>query len=262
MYALREILQNLFVRVAEQCSDSRVQRPVVQIVEVGEDRHLGELGDACQECETLLRLERLDDGVERLERVAELRDLGFHQMPEERLVVFVDEQHHLSVGRLRGKGVDEIGEKDRRYVACQFANSELDRTAAQMFAKQRPKLSDIRRLHRAHVEVQDRPLLGPIPLRLNGKPGEEVVFALEKRLQRRYGQRLAEPPRARDEELRADIPRRHRVEDVGLVDVCEAVSAEPLERVGVCRYLFHWRYYTTSPYEAQSQRQTPTLNSN
>ena len=259
VYSLGEIPQHLFVRVAEQHRDIRVHRPVVEVVEVGEYRHLGELADAGEEREALLRLKRLDDGVERLEGVAEFRDVRLHQMSEERLVVLVDEQHHLSVGRLRGKGVDEIREKNGRYVTCQFANVEFGRAAMKMSAKQRPELGDIRRLHRAHVEMQDGPLLRPVPLRLNGQIGEPLALALEKRLQSGDGERLPEPTRTRDEELVADVARRHGIQGVRLVDVRKAVLPQFRERVDVCRNLLHGKYYSKKIIPAWSRAQRHNL---
>ena len=89
------------MRVAEERPDNRFERVVLQVVEVGEDRHLRELAHARDEEEALLPLQCLQYGVERLERVLELRHLRRHEMPQERLVVFVDQDDHLAFVRLR-----------------------------------------------------------------------------------------------------------------------------------------------------------------
>ena len=123
MDAFRKIFQHFVVRVAKERRQPLMHRPIVEVVEVGEDGHLRELAHARDERKTLLGLQRLDDGIERLERIAELRDVRLHQVAEKRLVVFIDEQHHATVWRFRRQRVNEIRERNRRNHGPQFANA-------------------------------------------------------------------------------------------------------------------------------------------
>ena len=62
------------------------------------------------------------------------------------------------------------------------------------------------------------------------KPGTEPSNAMNA---------LREPARTGDEELRTGFSGGHGIEGFRLVNVCEAVFAQPGERVYVCSNLFH-----------------------
>ena len=248
MNASGEVFQHLFVRVAEEGRHAGVHRPVLEVVQIREDGNLGKLADARNEREALLRFERLDYGIERLELVAELRDVRLHQMSEKRLVVFIDEKHHASVGRLRGQCVDKPFEKNRRRRARNARDAKFASAVRKMLGEEFAEFVHIARLHGAHVEMQDRPLLRPVPFRLDGEAPEKIAPPLEKRLQRRNGERLPEAARTGDEKLRAPLSGRHFMQNARLVNVCEAFFPKPRKRVDVCRDFFHLpKLYHKSP---------------
>ena len=74
--------------------------------------------------------------------------------------------------------------------------------------------------------MQDGPLLGPVPLRLDGKALEKLALALEKRLQRGDGERLPESTRAVVEELLPRLAYCHGIKRVRLVDVRKATVSQ------------------------------------
>ena len=77
------------------------ERDVVGLVEAAEHRHLRELGDAREQHEAQVVVGGLEDGEETLQQVAvpgqQLLVVGIARLQEveQRLVVLVDEHHHL-----------------------------------------------------------------------------------------------------------------------------------------------------------------------
>ena len=142
--------------------------------------------------------------------------------------------------------VDEVLERDRGV----FVVPELDAVALGLVLKHvAPELLELRHgrgLGAPHVEVDDWPLLRPVPRRLDGQPFEEIALSLEEALEGGDGERLAEPARARNEELRAARQVGKLLQDGRLVDVREASAAELLEGIGICRRFFHGAEYNIS----------------
>ena len=75
------------------------------------------------------------------------------------------------------------------------------------------------------LSLYDRPLFRPVPFRLDGEALEQVAAALEETLERGDCERLAEAPRAGDEELPAARIVGERFQYRSLVDVGVAISA-------------------------------------
>ena len=238
------------MRVAEERRHPRVHRELVEVVEVGEDRHLGELADARDEREALESLACLDDRIELLERVAYLVDVALAQMSEERLVVLVDEQHHLVDMRLRilrlrltVGGGDHVGHEEAELPRDRFVRPEWYAQTLGFRLEHRvdlrPELGDGCGLARPHVELQDGMRLCPIPLRLDRQPLEEFAPPLEKALERGDRERLPKTPGASDEELLADRAVGKKLQNRRLIDVDEPALTDVSERIGVCCDFLH-----------------------
>ena len=226
------------MRIAEERRGHGVHGQVVEIVEVGEDGDLRELGNARDEREAQPPLLGLHDGVERLERIAERGHVRARQVPEERLVVFVDQEDRPAVGRPRGEIVDQEAEAGGRVRTAQ-RDAQTPGLRFQHDVQRSPEIRHRLGLAAAHVETEDGPGPRPIPLGLDLQPAEQVAPALEEALERGDGERLAKPARARDEELRAARTVHQRKQPPRLVDVDVAVLPQTFKGIGVCRNPLH-----------------------
>ena len=197
----RAVRENLLVRVAEKVGRAGVHREVREVVQVREDRGLGELRDARDKDEALERLRGLDHGVERLEDGLDPGHLRAAEQSEDRLVVFVHENRDLSGRGLRGGGAAEVGENVFGGLRRRSRFPEVLGQAPHHLEKTDPELLRIARLRGAHVEVQDgdcRPVPGE---RVDRKAPEEFAARLEEGLERRKEQRFPEPAGPREEVL-------------------------------------------------------------
>ena len=79
-----------------------------------------------------------------------------------------------------------------------------------------------------------------------------LFLPLEEALERGDGERLAEPARARDEELLAARQIGEFLQNRRFVNVGETSFAQVLERVDVCRRLLHAAYCTIFPRRAEA----------
>ena len=226
---LGEVREDLLVRVAEQGRRTGVHREVGEIVQVREDRDLGELRDACHEDEALQRLGGLHDGVERLERGLDARNLRPPEQAQQRLVVFVDQDRDLPGRGLRGGGAAEVPEPRRNGIPGFGLEPEVVLDVGELTVEPGHEFGPVARLGRAHVEV-DHGNRRPVPRqRVDREALEQLAACLEKGLDRRYQERLAEPPRPREEILGRDL-RRQGVDGRRLVDVDGSSLDEPGER--------------------------------
>ena len=180
------------------------------------------------------------------ERVEHVVDVRPAEMPQQRLVVLVDQDDALSVRRRRRDVAHQLPESHGRQFRVARRDIQPRRLGAQQVEDRLAKLGDGLGLDRPQVKVDDGPRPRPVPLRLDGESLEKFAFPLEERVQRRDHERLAEPPRTRDEELLADGKVNERQQQPRLVDVGEAPFAKLLERVDVCRRLLHAAYYSKS----------------
>ena len=113
------------VGVAADARVTRVQGDVLEVVETGEETHLGELADARQESKPDVRVARLDCGIQAPQIVAvgpgHLRGL---ERIQDRLVVLVD-QHHYRVPGLPLQRADQMTKADRRSVVARLDTRRL-----------------------------------------------------------------------------------------------------------------------------------------
>ena len=231
--------KHLVMRIPEERRLTRIKRDVHEIVEIGENGNFGELADAGNEGKALLPFKRLDDGIERLECVAERTDARRIQVFQKRLVVLVYEQHDLTIRRRGGEVVDEVAERNRRQFAPTQGNAIAARLVFKEIREQTVELFGAIGLHASEIEPQNRPPLRPIPERLDEEPLEKLALPFEKRLENRDRQRLAESPRPGNEKLRTNRQIYERPKPIGLVDIRKAVLYEFLERINISRELFH-----------------------
>ena len=149
--------------------------------------------------------------VQRGDVVKEFRD---------RLVVLVDEDDYLLGRRLCCSRLQEI----LKVLFCSFVLVERNSVFGRKILHERTQVAGELLVRRTcgggHREGHDRKRLVPLPRQLvDGKPLEELASALEHRLQGREHERLAEPPRTRDEQLRVRLRRGKLVQQFRLVDV-------------------------------------------
>ena len=124
-------------------------------------------------------------------------------MPQKRLVVLIHKDYHLPIVRRGRRLDDQIPEHFRDGGITLNGNAQPGSFAIQVACDGGGQLVHRVVLHRSHVEVDDRPFLRPVPKRFDGESLEQVALPLEEAAERRYGKRLPEPARTRDEELPA-----------------------------------------------------------
>ena len=102
---VREVRLQFLLRIAQQRGRVAAHGQVGEVVEVGEDRDLGELADAGEQDEALVGFGSFDDRVELLEHGLHVARRLPAQVPQQRLVVFVHQDHNFAVA------VGEVGDK-------------------------------------------------------------------------------------------------------------------------------------------------------
>ena len=150
---------------------------------------------------------------------------------EQGSVIFVDEHHHL-LARLLVNGGYQVGEPDVGIGLGTLATEPrlLPLYDVQQVAIQ-PLLLHV--LAKAHVEVQHG-INSPLFLQLlHGEALEQVLPALEIALEGGHEQRLAEPPGAAQEEIRA-VGMRHVIDVSRLVYIELILLADALK----CLYAY------------------------
>ncbi len=202
---IEEVFLELRLRVPHDVAEGFAHRDVLKVVHGGEDARLGELGDPGQHHETEVLVAPLQHRVEAAERAPHrLRRLEVPDLVQDRLVVLVD-QHHDRTASLE-KPLDRPLEGPAGFVGV--AAVQRYPLPAAPFGKLRHKVpleaGDVPHVHRAHVQPQHGAgalCLLPHPF-LGGQPLEQLRAAAEHRVERREGQRLAEPAGAGQEDPR------------------------------------------------------------
>lgn len=98
LQVIGKILEDLGMCIAQHLGILCVEGDVVQVVEVGENGHLTELGDAGEHQECNVVVVGLEDGIKVLECLTVLVDqVEIVDVVEERLVVFIDQDGDLPI---------------------------------------------------------------------------------------------------------------------------------------------------------------------
>jgi hypothetical protein len=223
--------------VAAQGGGARVEGEVLQVVQPGEQRDLGELAHPGQQHEFEVRVQALDGRIEIAQALAHgPRPVRGVQVVQDRLVVFVDQHHHRRPGGL--------GQPQHQFLkaagdAVPFQNPP---PPPGLFGQLHPDPS-IQFLPglehpRAEIEAQHRVASAPVPVVLQIQPREQLPAAGEGLGQGVDQQALAEAPRPGQEVVFA---LRGQAGDVGgLVDVDVTLGAhlaQVLQADG--QFLFH-----------------------
>ena len=212
-------------RVAADRGVARVQGDVLQVVETGEEAHLGELADAGEQREPDVRVAVLDDGVQAAQSVpVGLGHFRLLQRIEYRLVVFVHQHRHPSSGAFVQLGDQPAEAGGGAAVAGGEAGALLDGLELRRHVLAQP----VRVPEVAAAEAQPHHGGGrPVPSVVDGEPPEQFLAALEQFLDGVQQQALAEAPGAGQEVLVSLV---HQPSDPGgLVHVVAALFAELAE---------------------------------
>ena len=226
----RKVSVEFVLRVTEHRGVVVLERDVHKRRERREDGKLRELRDAGDHQEAYLAGAVLHLAVDGRERVANaLGHVGVLQRLGHRVVIFVDED---GGGRPPvGEAVNGVAEILRRNFRGIVRSAGIDKGPFHATWEGRGECVVVRRRAHPHVEVDDGALLPfPVPVRVHDGEALEKVFApLEHRLQRGDHQRLAKPPRTREEEQVSLRIGRKAMEPRRLVDVDAAALAKGRE---------------------------------
>ena len=191
-----EAAPDLLLGEAQHPREVGVQGEVRQVVQLREERHMGEFAHAGHQDEAEhLRL-LLDHGVEHLERRQEVWAALLGDVAQDGLVVLVQEDDDVALPVM--ERLDELVEHRVGGVL-----RERDAMAFGLLPEHEPEPL-LHLLHRAevappHVQMDDRVDVPAVVLVVEGKPPEQLPTPLEDGLQRRDQQRLPEAARARQE---------------------------------------------------------------
>ena len=101
LYPFLKIRFQLRLGVAHQRGVSRIQRDVVQVVQIAEHAHLAELRHPGDEQKLEVWIGAFDDAVKVFEDALVLKGGGqlvFFQIIDQRFVILIDEQHDFALG--------------------------------------------------------------------------------------------------------------------------------------------------------------------
>ena len=225
------------VEVAADRRVARVQGDVGQVVQAGEQAHLGKLAHPGEEGEPEVGVAGLDGRVQAAQVVAVgARHVRRFQRVQDRLVVFVD-QHHDRLLRLPAQLPDQVPEADRRRVVAGRDAGVLGRRL-QLRHRVLVQAARLQVAAAAELQAHHRMAHRPVPV-MNRQPPEQRLVAGEQLLHRVQQQALAEAPRPRQEVVLAfadQLPEVGRLVDV-VVAAVRADLAEGLdaERQSACR---------------------------
>ena len=166
------------VRVAADGTVGGIEREVDQVVHVGEQAHLAELGHAGEEAELDVRVALLDDRVQPAQR----QPVGFGNVRspngiEERLVVFVHQDGHALAGALVQLGYQVPKPGPRAVAGGGHAEGVFHPRKLWNQVLRFPVGIEI--VAAAEVDANDRAAHGPIPAIVDGEPPEQRLAALE-----------------------------------------------------------------------------------
>lgn len=217
VYVIAHLRQELLIGDATHASVWLIHAHVLDVVQLAENAQLRELGDACQEHEAQHWLTILQRRVEVAHDVAEhVKALAFMHNIKQRRVILVDE-HHSLLACLDRDGLNQVEKPDVGILRI-ARHAETFFVVLKYVKQVTFKLRFLHVLAPSQAEVQHG-ILRPLLLQLlDGKPLEEVFPTLEIALESGHQQRLAEPPGAAQEEVRA-IGMRHLVDVSRLVDI-------------------------------------------
>ena len=159
-------------------------------------------------------------------------------MPNRRVVLVDKDDDALPAvrGRKGLNGVAEVLRRGERLVVCE---ASLLKTILNMNCERCLEVRDACRRDVIELEV-DNGILLPLPVRpVDGEPLEQLAASREKRLQDGQRQRLAEPPRTRDEIKARALAAHHAVNIRGLVYVYATILPKFGKVIRICRYRSH-----------------------
>ena len=175
-----------------------------------------------------MRISVLDDRVEAAEVIAVgAGDLRRLQRIQNRLVVLVDQHRNALTGSLVQR-LDQVAEAGRRGVGA-IGDRRVIFHRLQPIHHLRPQVARPLEVASAKAQTQDGMANRPVPAVMDGKPVEQCLTALEQLLRGIEEQALAEPARARQEEVLALV---QQPPDKGrLVHVVAIILADLAERL-------------------------------
>ena len=186
------------VRITADRAVTLIKGDVVQVVQTGEEPGLRELAHTRQETEPDVLVAVLDHPVEAPQEVpVRPCDLRFLKRVQDRLVVLVDQHHHLFL-RDPVEALDQVCEALRR-LPVQPCDPRIPFHFAQLRVEARVKVSGRGERASAEADPNHRMFDGPVPLAMDRQAAEQLRVALEQLLERVHQKALPETPRARQE---------------------------------------------------------------
>ena len=198
-FIVKDVVQLFFSDTAD-VAILFLHRDVLDIVKVAEDAEFAELGDTCEKHEPQISVGALQCAVERLEHVAELYlEIFVAYGLKHRLIVFVDENNHVTSGLLFG-GFDKLLESSLNTFIDSYTVIYLF-ILAELSIKNLVQVFSLIKFLGIEIKMQHG-IFNPVFLQLLYRQAfKEMSLSFEIRFYRRHQQTLAETSWSAEEEI-------------------------------------------------------------